>query len=204
MKSTATFAFIFCFLFSCSKKTAQQPQQVERTPPPAHSVTMTQETTRGDADLAELMKEPLATGQQDEAKKKKAPDDMPRIPDELPKIQVALWRGMTFQKLDYLFSEFSRTDPPSIEYQGICERIVFSMNGAKRSSKVKAITCFLDRRYPIRDALAALGLAIVNERSSAAKNFIVSSTSTEGVAHVRSSVRSAKDSTTDKIFITYR
>lgn len=138
-------------------------------------------------------------------------EEVPHIPETLPRVDVTLWSEMTMKKLDRLFAEFSLTAPPSIQYYGICERITFAFTNNTppkgmnpQNSKLKEISCYLDRSYPITEALQALGIAVVKEQSSRAKGFVESSFSNQNIARVRSIITSPTDSITKKIIITYK
>ncbi len=133
----------------------------------------------------------------------KGTDEVPRLPESLPRVDVTLWAGMTWEKLDRLLGEFSLTTPPSIRYYGICDKIVFGFDRESPKAKLRSITCQLGQEYWVREALPLLGIALVKEAAVNGKEYVESTFGNEGIARVRSFI-SGPELKTRRILITYK
>ncbi len=88
-----------------------------------------------------------------------APSERPIVPGALPTIDLALWADRTFLDMDNLFSDFSRSNPPSIGPYGICSKITFTFKGKGNETKIRELICDLDQPYTPQEALQLLGLS---------------------------------------------
>ncbi len=198
--------------FACSEKKESSPSQLKSVKSDEsfrHDslIERAEKVLKQETVVRDTITKSKSQAQRSDVKK----DEAPRVPETLPRVDVTLWSGMTMKKLDRLFAEFTLTIPPSIQYYGICERITFTFTDNTppkgmnpQNSKLKEISCYLDRSYPITEALQAIGIAVVKEQSSRAKGFVESSFSNQNIARVRSIITSPTDSTTKKIIITYK
>ena len=192
---------IILFLPSCSLK--KESQQIQINTKKQDSLLEKAERLLRQDSLASLQNVPAVRAEAKRSTVQEEKNEAPRLPETPPQVDVAVWSGMTFQRLDHLLSELSRTNPPSIQYYGICNKIVFTFADNRPAAKLKEITCFLDNAYKIRTALEVLGFAVVKEENIKTNTYVESAVSNQGIKRVRSMLFTPKDLTTKKIIVTY-
>lgn len=133
----------------------------------------------------------------------KPTEEVPRLMESHPRVDVTLWAGLTWEKLDRILGEFSLTTPPSVRYYGICDKIVFGFDNGSPKARLRSITCTLDNDYRVREALPLLGIALVREDAVNGKEYVESTFGNERIARVRSFI-SGPEMKTKRIVITYK
>jgi hypothetical protein len=183
----------------CGKKEAA-PEQLPSQARKDSLMQKSEQVLRAETEPDSVPRKPAPEAATNQREK---PAEAPRLPETLPRVDVTLWAGMTYEKLDRLLGEFSLTTPPSIRYYGICDKIVFGMSDATPKGKLRSVTCYLDNSYRVRDALPLLGIAVVKEDAVNGKEYVESTFGNEKITQVRSFI-TGPDLNTKRIVITYK